>query len=97
MRVATLDTLKSGSMGEILAISDRCGRSASLRRVGLREGAIVEVLGHCDPAILRIDGSCLAVQRDMLCEVTVCRCGCEKEDPASQAAGRRTGRRQRGA
>lgn len=85
MRVSTLDILQRGSRGEILAVSDTAGRGARLRRVGIREGAIIEVMSDHDPVLLRLEGCSVAVGRELLAAVTICRCGCEKEDPASQS------------
>jgi len=84
MIVKTLDQLDRGSRGEVLALSDRCDRSSRLRRLGIREGVVVEVMSDHDPVMIRVEGSCVAVGREMLREVTICRCGCEKEDSASQ-------------
>lgn len=88
MRVATLDTLHSGSRGEIVAINDNGGDSSRLRRVGLREGIVVEVMSSHDPVMLRFDGCCVAVGRDMLSDITICRCGCRNEDFRSRLAAR---------
>ena len=84
MRVKTLDLLGRGSRGEILAVADGCDKANCLRRMGLREGAIVEVMSSHDPVLLRCDGCTLAIGRSLLQSVTICRCGCEKEDARSQ-------------
>lgn len=88
MLVKTLDKLDRGSKGEILSITDTCERSHCLRRMGLREGVVVEVVSNHDPVMLRFDGCCIAVGREMLGEVTICRCGCKKEDARAQTAAR---------
>ncbi|MCL4211115.1 MAG: ferrous iron transport protein A [Phycisphaeraceae bacterium] len=96
MQVSTLDTLSRGARGEILAVGDRSGSAGRLRCMGLREGVVVEVMADCDPTMLRVEGCCLAVGRELLRDVTICRCGCEKEDAASQALARSLGAKRRG-
>ncbi|MGI9015187.1 MAG: FeoA family protein [Phycisphaerales bacterium] len=84
LRVKTLDLLPRGSRGEVLAVDNGCSRANCLRRMGLREGSIVEVMSSHDPVLLRCDGCMLAVNREVLSSVTICRCGCEKEEAAAQ-------------
>jgi Fe2+ transport system protein FeoA len=96
MLVKSLDKLDRGSSGEVLSIcDDPQGCSRRLRRMGLREGVIVEVMNSDSPAMLRFDGCKVAVCRSMLRGVMICRCGCEKEDARSQAAAQ-VRRRRRG-
>jgi len=80
MVVATLDMLDTGSRGEVLSICGCRESACRLRRMGLREGVVVEVMSSHDPVMLRFEGCRLAVGREMLRGVTICRCGCEKED-----------------
>jgi len=94
MLVKTLDKLDRGNRGEVLAICDEpAGCSRRLRRMGLREGVVVEVMNSASPVMLRFDGCKVAICRSMLRGVTICRCGCDKEDGASQAAAVRRRRR----
>ncbi len=98
MLVKTLDTLDRGSRGEILAIADdSAGSSRRLRRMGIREGVVIEVMSDHTPVMLRFDSCTVAVCRSMLRGVTICRCGCEKEDARSQAGAKARRRRRESA
>lgn len=84
MLVKTLDQLDRGSRGEVLAICDDAGGcSRRLRRMGLREGMVVEVMSDHNPVMLRFEGCNLAVCRSLLHCVTIGRCCCDNEDSKS--------------
>jgi len=72
--VTTLDAIEHGRRCEILSIAGEPDCERCLRRVGLREGATVEVLSGQDPIMVRCEGCCVALRRCMLRGVAVWSC-----------------------
>ncbi|MBI1368601.1 MAG: hypothetical protein GC162_08085 [Planctomycetes bacterium] len=77
----SLQTAKRGTRGQILCMASEPQCARDLRRMGLREGTIVEVMTNHDPVMIRFDGCCLALSRSALAGVKICHCG----QPAASA------------
>lgn len=67
----TLDTLGKGSVGTVIFVDHSHDCCHDLRRLGLCEGANVEIVQADNPCLLRCDGSYVAVQRDALRAICV--------------------------
>ncbi len=54
-------------------MDDSHEHTRALRRLGFREGAMVEMLSGHDPVLVRCENSCLAIGRCMLTGVSIIR------------------------
>lgn len=86
--VGSLDTLASGARAQVVCFHGDHSCTQSLRRIGFREGVEVEVLSSHDPVMVRIDGCCIALRRDLLrgvmtvaCPFGRSDCGAAPDDP----------------
>ncbi len=68
---AYLNTVPAGTQGVVFAIDDHHAHTKALRRLGLHEGALVEVVSGIDPVILRCHQSKFAVRRESLAAVQI--------------------------
>ena len=66
-----LDSAPVGSQGIVLALDDKHSHTKELRRLGLHEGVLVEVLSGVDPVILKCQHGKFAVRRESLAAVQV--------------------------
>lgn len=71
MSTNTLDSLGKGMTATVVFIDHGHDASHELRRLGMCEGAQVEMVQADNPCLLRCDGSFVAVQRDLLRAVCV--------------------------
>ncbi len=74
--LGSLDTLRTGSRAQVLCFNGDVSCTQSLRRVGFREGIEVEILSNHDPVMVRIEGCCIALRRDLLRGVMTVACPC---------------------
>lgn|GEM_PF-3497778 len=70
--ITPLHVLPSGSQGVICQLDDAHPATCKLRRLGLHEGVLVEMVSGHDPVILRCHRTRIAVKRDHLTGVRVC-------------------------
>ncbi|MDD5261740.1 MAG: FeoA family protein [Methylacidiphilales bacterium] len=68
---AYLNTVPVGTQGVVFAIDDHHAHTKALRRLGVHEGAFVEVVSGIDPVILRCHQSKFAVRRESLAAVQI--------------------------
>ena len=66
-----LNSVPAGTRGIVLAIDDSHAHTKELRRLGLHEGVLVEVLSGVDPVILKCQHSKFAVRRESLAAVQI--------------------------
>ncbi len=69
--LGTLDRLPEGSHGLVLGIDEDHESACTLRRLGFNEGANIEVIRHANMSMIRCDGACIALHRQLLRAVCV--------------------------
>lgn len=74
--VGSLDTLRTGTRAQVICFNGEQSCTQSLRRIGFREGVEVEILSSHDPVMVRVDGCCVALSRDLLRGVMTVTCPC---------------------
>ena len=70
MQVVPLDSLATGTAARIVALDDTHEDARALRRLGFREGIVIELLSGRDPVLIRCGGACVAIGRRMLAGVS---------------------------
>lgn len=69
--ILPLDCVPAGQQATVLHVDPHHESAHQLRRLGCCEGACIEVLHGHDPCMIRCDGACIALQRDLLKAVCV--------------------------